>query len=523
MMCLLGSSFKFVIKEKGGKMMANKKEETNLPKENVESLENSKKIDLYINNQEDQEQGISIMNVFSSLGKRFHIYLWVMISTLLLGLLVPTLIYTFKDKKESAVAVLGFDYDGASAERAPDGSSLDITTLKSSYIIQNALDNVTLSKKVSTAQVQANLTISRPLTDETKREQEIIEELKEAKNTAYADMVKNFTLQYREQYFVSLNNGFVDGNNKIKLSNTDLSHLLSAIMDSYNDYFIETYQDRNLPNDYLAVIDEETADYLEILDTVSSSLSYLASYCDSRAALLPNFRNQDGISFSDLSTIIRTVQTADIDYIYSYIYLNNIYKDKLVLKTYYEMQKRDAELSLAEINTNIATLKDSIANYPNGQVIVQTTDGGAPIPVTAVDPEKNILIGQLTALNEQKSALEETIAILTDRLTKLNGPEATAEQKAKADEYINTAISDAKSIYNLVNKNAAELFASNAYKSRYMHAITTTDSEKFSDSLKMFIIGAAAGLGTGLIAWIADAFIIEFKAVKKANDEKEGK
>ena len=487
-----------------------------------ESLADSKKIDLYINNEQDQEQGISIMNVFSTLGKRFHLYIFVMISALLLGLLVPTLIYTFKDKKEASVAILGFDYAGAEAQKAPDGSDLDITYLKSSYIIQNALNSVTISKQVSTASVQSNISISRPLTDDTKRQQEIINELKEAKNNDYADLVKNFVLKYRQQYFITLNNGFSDGGrSKIKLSTTDLSHLLSAILGAYNDYFIETYQDRNLPSNYLAAINEETLDYLEILDNVSASLSYLTTYCNSRAALLPTFRTSEGISFSDLSNVIGTLQSVDIDYIYSYIYLNNVYKDKLVLQTYYEMQKRDAELSLTETNANIATLQASIDTYPDGQVVVQTTEGGAQVTVPQTNPEKNALMLQLTAMNETKSALEEKIAVLTDRIARLDGTPATEEQKAKADEYINTALTDARDVFNMVNKNAEELFDSNAYKAVYMHTVTTNVAESFSSNLKLFLIGAAAGVAIGLIAWIGDAFIIEFRNVKKANEKKE--
>ncbi len=509
----------------GGKRLMSKEEKETLQEKNKqeqnESLADSKKIDLYINNEQETEQGISIMNVFSTLGKRFHLYIFVMISTLLLGLLVPTLLYTFKDKKEAAVAVLGFDYAGAETEAAPDGTSLDVTYLKSSYIIQNALNNVTLSKKVSTAQVQANISISRPLTDETKRQQEIINELKEAKNNDYADLVKNFVLKYRQQYFVTLNNGFSNGREKIRLSTTDLSHLLSGIMGAYNSYFIETYQDRNLPDNQLAAINEETLDYLEILDNVSASLNYLATYCDSRAALLPNYRTKDGVSFLDLSNIIRTLQSIDIDYIYSYVYFNNVYKDKLVLQTYYEMQKRQAELDLAETNANIDTLKASIKAYPDVEVVVKTTDGGAEQKVIQTNPEKNALVLQLGAMNDQKSALEEKIAVLTDRIAKLDGTPATEEQKAKADEYVQNALNDAKNVYELVSKNAEELFNSNAYKSVYMHSINTSVSEKFSDSLKLFVIGAAAGAAIGLIAWIGDAFIIEFRNVKKANERKE--
>lgn len=505
-------------------MSKEEKEALQNKQEQNESLADSKKIDLYINNEEDQEQGISIMNVFSTLGKRFHLYIFVMISTLLLGLLVPTLIYTFKDKKEAAVAVLGFDYSGADNQKAPDGSNLDITYLKSSYIVQNALNNVTLTKPLTYSQVQGNISISRPLTDDTKRTQEIINELKQAKNNDYADLVKNFVLKYRQQYFVTLNNGFSDGGNgKIRLSTTDLSHLLSAIMGAYNDYFIETYQDRNLPNNYLAAINETTLDYLEILDEVSSTLSYLRSYCDSRYSLLPTFRTRDGVSFSDLSNIIGTLQSVDIDYIYSYIYLNNVYKDKLVLQTYYEMQKRDAELSLNETIANIATIQASIDAYPESKVVVQTTEGGASVTITQTDPAKNALELQLDDMNATKSALEERISILTDRINRLDGTPATDEQKAKADEYIDTALKDARSVYDMVSKNAVELFESNAYQSRYMHSITTNVSEKFSENLKLFVIGAAAGLAIGLIAWIGDAFIIEFKAVKKANEKKEEK
>lgn len=490
------------------------------PEANNESLADSKKIDLYINNQEDQEQGISIMNVFSTLGKRFHLYVFVMIATFLLGLLVPTLMYTFKDKKESAVAVLGFDYAGAEEGKAPDGSPFDITLIKSSYIVQNALDNVTLTKKVTTAQVQANITITRPLTDDTKRMQEVIQELKDAKHNDYADLVKNFQLQYRNQYFIFLQNGFKDGNNKIKLDSNDLNHLLSAITNAYNDYYVDTYLVKNLPDNLLDAINEETLDYLEILDNVSASLNYLANYCNDRAASLPGYRTKDGVSFSDLANIISTLQSVDIQYIYSYIDLNNIYKDKLVLKTYCEMQKKQAELDLVEVNNHIATLESAIASFPDGSISVQTPEG-TQVNVPYTDPEKNRLELELTAANENKSALQERITKLEDRITKLDGPEATAEQKAKADEYVTNALADARNVYTMVNENADELFNSNAYQSRYMHKITTSDSEKFSDNLKLFLIGAAAGLAVGLVAWVADAFIIEFKAVKKANENKE--
>ena len=486
----------------------------------VESLEDSKKIDLYINNQEGQEQGISIMNVFSTLGKRFKIFGWLMLSTLLLGLLVPTLMYTFKNKSEQAVSILALDYEEANVGKDPNGENLDITYLKSSYIVNNALNNVTLSKKLSTAQVQNNLKITGILTDETKQQQEILNNLLAEKNNEYGKLIQQFTLKYRPQFIITIGNTFKNGNSTVVLPADELHRLLSAVTESYNDYFVETYQDRILPNDYINAINEETLDYLETLDEVSNSLIYLESYCKERAELIPNFRTTEGISFKDLEKTINRLRSFRIDEFSAFVYENNVYKDKLVLKTYYEMQKRNAELDLVETNANIATLNDSIEHYKNGKVVVNT-DNGTPIEVPHTDSEYNRLVLQLTEMNEHKSALEERIAILTDRLNKIDGPEATAEQKNKAQEYVDNALAESRTLYSLVYRSAQELFNSSAYKNRYMHTITTTKREGLSDNLKIFALGAAAGLAVGLIAWIGDAFIIEFRNVKKANEEKE--
>ena len=184
------------------------------------------------------------------------------------------------------------------------------------------------------------------------------------------------------------------------------------------------------------------------------------------------------------------------------------------------MQKRQAELDLAETTSNITTLQNSIEHYKNGKVVVNT-DNGTPIEVPHTDAEYNRLVLELTQMNEHKSELQERIDMLADRLTKLDGPEATAEQKAKAQEYTSKALANAKAVYGLVNKSSQELFASNAYKNRYMHTITTTKTESLKNNLKLFALGAAGGLAVGLIIWIGDAFIIEFRNVRKANENKE--
>lgn len=487
-----------------------------------ESLADSKKIDLYINNEKEGEQGVSVMNVFSRLKQRFHIYGFVMLIGLLAGLLVPTIMFVAKDKKDTAVAIVGLDYEGAEEGLDPKGKELDITYIKSSYVVQTALNNVVLPQQVSASMVQSNLNITGILTEETRQQMDIINKLEEVKNNEYGKLITSFTLKYRAQYIVSLSSVFKDNNNnKVTLSSNDTSRLLNAITDAYNDYFVEVYQEKRLPSNYLEAINETKLDYLDILDEISVSYDYLNEYCDDRASFLKGFRASNGKSFTDLSTMISTVKNTEIDDYYSYIYMNHVSKNKDVQLTNYKIEKREAEYQLDEVNTNITNLQNSIDNYKPDKVKVNNTDGSGTIEVDVYPEAYYQLILDLKNLNETKSALQKRISILTDRIAILEGPDATDEQKAKASEYVANALTNAKNTYELVKEVAQELFASNSYRNRYMHTVSTYTAEKLTDNLKLLLIGGGAGFALGLAIWVTDAFVLEYKDVRKRNEQLE--
>ena len=495
-------------------MVESKKEELNIT--------DSKKIDLYINNNDDENDGISIMSIFSFMRERFKIYVFVILIALIVGILTPLLIYNFKVKKEASIAVLGLDYTGADEGLAPDGKKLDISYLKSSYIIQTALNNVVLTKNIGVSQVQSSLSITGVLTDETKQQQEILSSLEEFKSNEYAKLIQNFTLKYRAQYIITLNNSFKEGNKTVSLPSNELNHLLSAIIDAYSYSFNDIYQDKALPNDYISAIDKETLDYLDTLDNIQDLLNYLETYCDEKAGYIKGFRGSDGLSFNDLSSMIHTIKSNDIDYIYSYIYLNNISKDYYTQLNSYKYQKREAEFQLTEVNENITTTKNSIDNYKKDSVVISDPNNPHPEPITVTGDYYNELVISLSNLNERKSYLEERIAVLTHRITVLEGDHASDDEIAKASLYVDSAYNNANNIYNIVQSHASELFNSNAYKSYYMHYITTSESETLKDNMKMFVIGIGVGLFVGLALWGSDALLLEIKRSKK-NEEEEAK
>ena len=345
------------------------------------------------------------------------------------------------------------------------------------------------------------------------------------KNVDYAKLLAEFSKKYRAQYIISLNNPLVEGKNKVKLSNTDLSHLLSAITVSYNDYFVETYQDIELPVNTVDAINVEFLDYLEILDKATGSLNNLKSYCDNRAGLMPGFRATNGLSFADLSSMIGTLKSANIDNLYSYIYLNNVCKDRDILVSSYQSRRLTIDSQLDVVNANIAAVETEMAKPENQEktVDVDTTQSGGTSQHYTIKTEyyNKLVLDRLNLLAE-KSSLEEELAIIDFRIDKLtNGSEPTPAEIAEVEQEITDILAKTKNLFNIATNNSNELFYSNAYQNKYMHAVTTYESEGLRDNLKKFLLGAGLGLFFGIAIWVIDAFVLEFREVKKINEQLE--
>lgn len=491
---------------------------------NSDCKKDNQKVELYINHDNaHDEEGINLLNVFSNMKKRFLFFLPLMFILIILGLVVPVLMYETKAKNDNTIVVIGFEYEGSEEGLAPDKTILDVNYIKSSYIIQEALNSITLDNTPSISSIANNITVSGILTSDTQQQLEVIYALSES-DDKYLQYLQEFELKYRAQYIVTLENGFKSGNSKVTLNSNDLEHLLNAITNAYSNYFIETYNDVKLVENRLESLNQDSYDYLDLLDEVKSYLTYLNNYCNEKYAVAPWFRASDGLSFNDLSNIIYTMSDIDIDYIYSYIYLNNISKDKESQLTIYNYEKRQAELDLAEINTNIASLEASIAAYKSDKVVIATTDGNQSTEAEVTSDYYNGLINKQIELNEEKSSLEKQISVLSDKITNLEGSTASAEQIAKAETHVEESLNNALSLYELVNNHTIELFNSSAYKNNYLTTIETTENgSTLMDNMKKIVIGVAIGVVLSISIWCVDALIIEIKRDKKAERKEETK
>ena len=186
------------------------------------------------------ETEIDLVNVFTNMGKKKNVFIWVLCIGIVLGILIPFLINVSSNKVDEVSGVITLNYPKAGKLLAPDGSPLDMGFIMSSHVVSEALKESKLDKKVSTSAVSANMQVKRMLSDKTKQQLEILEKFDEAQlnasnPAAYIDAVNGIEYSYRNAYIITMSNGF--GEKKTILSGDEISLLLNTIMDVFSNYF----------------------------------------------------------------------------------------------------------------------------------------------------------------------------------------------------------------------------------------------------------------------------------------------
>lgn len=402
---------------------------------------------------------------------------------------------------------------------APDGEELDLSQITSSYVLTEAVAGLSLPEKVTVANIRSNIKVERILTEDSRRQQEIASKMLADKNNAAYAQLQSVKLTYVNQFVVSLDNGFGDGK-KVYLKDDELRLLLDRILESYNDYLAMTYADQKIPGDEIAVIDTDALDLMESIDLLKSAVTELYDYCDSRTDEVKDYRSaRDGRSLRDLMETINTVMDVNVNYLSSYVYANSIAEDMDTMLSKYRYLLRETESKLEVANQTIATTDELIANYKPDRVLVggQDQDGVQSTSVTT-DYYNELMTTQ--AENYQLAAeLEIEIADIKDKIANLERGNTTVKTE-KAKEELKAAIETCHEVYLSVRAQMEEINGS-AFYTKYADA-TAAQGERLSfisANKKKLILGVALGLFLGLGIWFVAAFAEE---MKRAGSDKKG-
>lgn len=483
--------------------------------------DNNRQINVVLNNPEPEEVEIDLFRMINTMKQSRRLYAWLILLCIVAGICAPLLLYQISKPNLTVSSVVTLDYlvdnNPVSGITAPDGTSLDLTQILSSYVLSNALKGLKLSSPVSISALRSNLKIERVLTDSSRRVQEIAAQMKEEKNTEAFAQAQNVTLTYQNKFIVTLSNGFENESSGGKtLKTSELCLLLNRVVSAYNDFLVETYADRKLPVDKFSVIDPDRLDVLDCLDQLRAATDNLNTYCVAMPQSTLSYRSwKTGHTLADLVESLQTCREVDINYLYSYIYLNGITKDKNTLLLTYQYRLRNAELRLETINKRIETISSILKNYKNDEIVIAKQDNDSSTVSSTSTKYFNELVLQQADLYQQAANIENTVDDLNGIISKLNESDDNPLYGLESQEEIQTelkrAISNCSHIYSQIKAHMEELQESAQYNSYINSTNASGKTTSFiADNLKKMIIGGAAGGAVSFGLWFLSALEKEF-------------
>lgn len=470
--------------------------------------------------QADTATELDLVAVFKNMGKSFKIYVWLMVCLAAIGVCVPLVMHQFSRQAETVASVVSLDYmigtldagTGRMSYRpvtdltAPDGTQLDLDAITSSYVLQKALDVTELSVPVSVANLKSNMTIEKVLSEDSRRQQEVVSKMLEDKNNAAYQEALDFKLQYTNQFVISLKNGFGDEDaRKLNyLDTSELKDILDNIITVYNRYLYDTYYAILMPDDEFSKIDLAKLDLLEGADKVSTAVRNLIKYFDDKPEKFLNSRSaKDGLSMKDMSEMVKLIKSTTVDYTYSYILTASLSEDAAQTAMKYNYQLRNLELQLDEINENINTTQSVIETYQNDELSIAMQEGQGTITAQSTTDYYNSLIIRKAELYEERSGVLIEMADLKDRIKALsadssNDSEALESARMELENMYDVCLN----AYNRVYEHAKEMSENDDAVTYVNYTASQGEAVSFLKSCgKKAGIGAAVGLFLGVVVW----------------------
>ena len=502
------------------------------------SIDRDAKINLVVNSPAGEEETeIDLGRVFRTMKERRRLFAWVTLLCLLVGICAPLVMYQTQKHLLTVTSMVTLNYNVEQMNEgtqelvtspvtdltAPDGTELDLNQIMSSYVLQRALNATELSQPITVSQLAGNLSVRKTLTEESSRQQEVLSAMVENKNNEMYNTMANLELKYTNTFAVSLRNGFgeEDSNALTELKDEELRLLLTAVLRAYNEYMVETYADRKLPEDLFSAIDLEALDIPEIADEIQTDFNNLLTYAQEQPETVRAYRSwQTGYTLDELIGEMKNLQRLDIEYLTAFVYNAGIARDRQTVLANKRYQKQLAETEYAQIQENIAALKALMETYRNDQIFVSSPETETYQTVQTNTRYYNELVLTQAKNEEAAAKKQQEIRMIQDRIDALTAA-AGSREVTEANREITELIAKCEAFYARVAAHMQEILDSDFYNNYTVATAPIGKQQSFlAASARNMAIGAVAGLVIGCGIWFLGGLLPEF--TRRKDEEKDG-
>ncbi len=239
--------------------------------------------------------------------------------------------YIMIPRTQSVVAIIELNYPGIELGQNPDGTQFDIQQLKSPYVIESALEELSLKNSgVKLEEIRRNIDITSIVPNEISQLTETM--IKQGREYVYYP--NEFKVTYKVNKAFSYNQGI---------------QLIETIIIKYKEYFYTLYADVKTIENTIGTLDFSTYDYPDIVEVISTQIEGIHEFLEEKNEEDSNFRSSEtGYSFADLYRSFDILRTVDATKLASLVNANTLTKDRDRLIKDYEYKVKRMELEMAK-------------------------------------------------------------------------------------------------------------------------------------------------------------------------------
>ena len=373
-------------------------------------------------------------------------------------------------------SVINFSFDGIESGLDPAGNKFDVNEIKSKDIIRESLKETGLDGDVNHIYSHINIDGVVPL--------DVIERITKYDSIYNSDVIVSSKSIQDTSYYPTQYKIVLECSSETGLSKKEGALLLNKITEKYREVFYNNYGYNSSLESAVVSIDYTEYDYVDAVDVFDSSLGSLKNYIDELAASdNTRFRSETGYTFADLSSSIDTVRNEDLDWISSYITLNNVTKDKKNLIANYKFKIEDLKRSKIISEEQLKAVSETIEVYEKNSILIfsNATDAANASLTQSSDTYDNLITQKIEA-QANLSACEQNIKRYEERIKSLENGASTAADEEVVDAELKKISGKIDTLINTVNETASEYYEKVLFSNAY--TVLTPASTSVTGTLK---------------------------------------
>lgn len=460
---------------------------------------------------EDDTITIPVMEIFRQLKK--YLLIWIVLAVVAALLVFGGTVAVTASKATPLTAMVGFTYDGIEEGLDPNGDEFDANSIKTPTVIQQTLQDMDMDLELVDT-VRSNLVISGVVPSDTIDQITAYQSIFEANNSIDAAKQLMSVSYYPTSFEITFS---YKGTG---MSRSQAADFLNTLLSNYKVYFMQMYGYNNAFGDALTAVDYTGYDYPQALDVLNSSLDSLDSYISNLSNIdTTRFRSTNtGCTFADLDEAVSTMKSVDYATLASYIYGNNVTKDKTALLTYYQYQIDDLTRSKQSAEEKLASIVDSIANYQKDAMVVSIASDGSSSTISQPSDAYDDLITQKTTAQSNVSYYTKEINTYQTRLDALKKANlCSAAEKEEVETQLASLCESVNSLIAKVNDTADDFFETVSYANAYSvlvpasGSVSSSVSNAVSSMQRPLLVVEAVILVLYLCFAVVRAFVLSYR------------